>query len=168
MRWLTVVSVYCLAALAPLVFSQNTSDTSRSAFHGWPSEFEGVPLTQLRMTEQERGFSRSFPGRIARFTDGSREIIVRYVDRPSRAVHPSADCLKGSGYAVENQPITRGRSGELWGCFLARRNGSTYKVCERIYDQSGNSWYDVSSWFWSALLHRGQGPWWAVTVAERM
>ena len=168
MRWLAVAVVYLAACLAPFASSQNTAGTIQSAFEGWPSEFEGAPLRQLELTDKERGFSGGFPGRIARFTDGSREIILRYVERPSRAVHPSADCLKGSGYAVENQPVSRGRSGELWGCVLAHRNGQTFKVCERIYDQSGNSWYDISSWFWSALLQNGRGPWWTVTVAERV
>jgi hypothetical protein len=40
------------------------------------------------------------------------------------------------------------------------------QVCERIYDQAGASWTDVSSWYWDAALGRSQGPWMAVAVAD--
>jgi len=135
-------------------------------FQQWPSEFQGAKLRQLPLTAKERGFSQNFPGKIGRFTDGSREMIIRYIEQPSRKLHPSADCLRGSGYSVEPTPIRRDQNGQFWGCVLAQRDAATYRVCERIYDQSGNSWYDVSSWYWLVVLQNKQGPWWAVTVAE--
>ena len=93
---------------------------------------------------------------------------MRYIQHPTRQLHPAADCLRGSGYTVEPQPISRDRDHGLWGCVLARDGDKTLRVCERIHDRYGNSWYDVSSWYWSAMLHNDNGPWTAVTVAEQV
>ncbi len=163
-----VIILHICASLIPFVQNTSNHKNTQLSFQGWPSEFEGRSLTQIQLTEKERGFNQDFPGNIGRFTDGSRDIIIRYVERPSRKVHPSVDCLRGSGFEVKPQPISRDQSGQLWGCVLAQRNGKTYKVCERIYDQSGNSWYDVSSWFWSVILQNKPGPWWVITVAEQV
>jgi hypothetical protein len=40
-------------------------------------------------------------------------------------------------------------------------------VYERIYDVAGNSWSDVSAWYWAALLGKSAGPWWSVVIAEK-
>ena len=38
-----------------------------------------------------------------------------------------------------------------------------------IYSARGDqSWTDVSSWYWQALLGKTHGPWWAVTVTEKI
>lgn len=168
MRTIIVVICHLCACLVPLMNSPSKPQTMEGTFHGWPTEFQGTPITPLPLTDKERGFSRNFPGKIGRFSDGEREIIMRYVERTSRKVHPSADCLLGTGYSIKPQPLKRDHEGHLWGCVLAEREGLTYRVCERIYDESGQSWYDVSSWFWSVLLQRNNGPWWAVTVAEKV
>lgn len=168
MRLIIIIAIHIAAAIVPLSDWQSHKQTISSSFQAWPDEYEGLPIRQLAMSDKERGFSQNFPGKIARFTDGSREIIMRYIEQPSRRVHPSADCLRGSGYTVESQPLNRDQNNHLWGCVLATRNGVSYRICERIYDQSGNSWYDVSSWFWSVLLNNRQGPWWAVTIAREI
>ncbi len=169
MRCVIFVWVHILAALIPFSTLQSNNQPPNIDFPGWPQELDGQALTRMTMTEKERGYNRNFPGKIARFTDGSREIIMRFVERPSRNVHPSADCLRGSGFKLETQPIRRDRGANLWGCVLARRDGKTYRVCERIYDIAAkSSWYDISSWYWAARLGRAQGPWWVVTVAERI
>ncbi len=167
MRCLIIVLMHLSACLAPLSEWHSQAKTVPQTFQGWPEQFQGNPLIRMQLTEQERGFSRGFPGKIARFSDGAREIIFRYVERPSRKLHPSADCFRGSGYTVLPQPVRREQNGRLWGCVIAERDGVRYRVCEQIYDRSGNNWYDVSSWFWTVLLENSQGPWWAVTVAER-
>jgi hypothetical protein len=40
-------------------------------------------------------------------------------------------------------------------------------VREAITDSAVGRWTDVSEWYWSALLGRAEGPWWAITVAEQ-
>jgi hypothetical protein len=40
-------------------------------------------------------------------------------------------------------------------------------VCEVIHDARGESWPDVSAWYWSAILAATPAPWWSVVVADR-
>ena len=169
MRSMLIIFVHLYAALIPFTVSESSTQTQGSGFPGWPRYFEGRELKRLNLTDQERGFTTGFPGKIARFTDGSYELVIRFVEHVSRRVHPSADCLRGSGFHLETLPVRRDSKGHLWGCVLAERAGLRYRVCERIYDLSDQkSWYDVSSWYWASQLHRTQGPWWTVTIAERL
>lgn len=161
--------VHGLAAVVPLL-SQLEADgspmDSTDAVVTWPQHFEGRPLRRLELSATEKRFGRDFPGHIARFTDGRREIVMRRVNRPSRKLHPAADCFKGAGYTTLPQPIRVDTNGSYWGCFIARQNGRSLHVCERVSDTDDNSWSDVSSWYWAAVLGNTTGPWWAITVAE--
>jgi hypothetical protein len=56
--------------------------------------------------------------------------------------------------------------GLLWGAFEATRGPERVIVKERITDESGKYWTDVSAWYWAALLGQTDGPWWAYTVVE--
>jgi len=168
MKLILLISLHLAVFLVPFADRQSQSTPPMTSFQQWPETFEGQSLQRLPITAKEQGFSQGFPGKIARFTDGSREIIMRYIEQPSRKLHPSADCLRGAGYTIEPQPVKRDQTGELWGCVLAKKNNLSYRVCERISDQYGNSWYDVSSWFWSVLLKNSQGSWWAITIAEEV
>lgn len=165
MRSLILLSVQLAAALVPLLTGTPEAMHNATPEIDWPSEIHGKKLSPLPMTEQERGFSQGFPGEIRRFSDGQREIIIRHITRASRKLHASADCLRGSGFQIQPQPIRRELNGQLWGCVKAERNGNRYRICERIYNAAEQSWYDVSSWYWSALLQNTQGPWWAITIA---
>lgn len=131
----------------------------------WPSSVDGRPLRQLPLTAVEQRFAQHFPGRIARFSDGTRTWILRAVEQPTRRLHPAADCFKGLGYAVQPTGVHADRQGESWSCFRAEGRGRRLNVCERIHDGRGGRWTDVSSWYWSALF-AGQGPWWAVAVVS--
>lgn len=166
MRSLIFIFLHLTAGIVPFVQQTSISTANLTEFPGWPSSFDGKTLIQLPFSPQETGFTQGFPGKIGRFTDQHREIIIRYVEQPTRKLHPSSDCLQGSGYQVKPQPINRDKHNQLWGCVLAEKGAQQYRVCERIYDNDGKSWYDASSWFWSTLLKQDQGPWWAVTVAE--
>jgi hypothetical protein len=123
-------------------------------------------LTELPLSEREKRFIGEFPGRIARFTDGEREIIIRWITNETRKLHPSADCFKALGYTLHPMPIRVAAEGSRWSSFEALRGNEKLRVYERIYDQDGNSWVDVSAWYWAALTDNTKGPWWAVTIAE--
>jgi hypothetical protein len=168
MRSLIIVLLHVTAILLPLSGQSGAEKSVSTKFQGWPTTFENETLTRLPLSEQEATFSAGFPGKIARFSDGKREIIMRYLEQSSRQLHPSADCLKGSGYQIDYQPLRQDREGSLWGCVIAKRDQTRYRVCEQITDSSGKHWYDVSSWFWATLLRQSQGPWLAVTVAESL
>ncbi len=147
----------CLAALAPLAPSPAPAVPAVD-FPGWWKSFEGRPLRQLTVSEQEQRF---FPGHVGRFSDGRREIVLRFFGERTRKLHSSADCLRGLGYQVTPLPLVRGPEGELWSSFEATRGSERLRLRERIFGPEG-SWPDISQWYWNA----GDGPWWAVTVCE--
>jgi hypothetical protein len=155
-----------IAALVPLL-SVKPSAPAPSGFPGWPTHHEGKPLRQLPLTSLERRFEENFPGRLGRFSDGERELVIRWVSRETRKLHPAIDCFRGAGYSVAPRPIEVDAHGERWGSFAAVRAGQTLSVRERVYDEAGNSWSDVSAWYWAAFREKSRGPWWAVTIAQR-
>ena len=166
----SVLFIVCclLAAVAPFAPMRSDETNEQSAFPGWPAQLEGRSLTQLPLSSREGRFAADFPGRIARFSDGQREIIVRWVARETRALHPSSDCFKGIGYSIKPLAARIDSNGRRWGSFEARRGDETLRVYERIYDSADKeSWSDVSSWYWQAMKGKTSGGWWAVTTAER-
>ncbi len=132
----------------------------------WPMNFQGTSLTQLPLSAVEQRFAARFPGQIGRFTDGTRNIIVRSVQVPTRMLHPAADCFRGLGYSLQEPRVVEDAAGITWSCFTAVRTGKRRLVCERIYDLQGQAWTDVSSWYWSAVLGRTERPWYAITVVS--
>ena len=159
-----------IAALMPFVsarFETPSTGVAALTFPGWPSTFQGKTLTQLPLNAIEKTFASDFPGRIARFSDGEREIIIRWVTEATRKLHPSSDCFQGLGYTVKPLAAHRDESGSLWASFAATKGAERLLVYERINSDSGETWTDVSAWYWSALRYNGNGSWWAITVAEK-
>lgn len=159
-----------LAALAPLLPAtlskrRDATPPATTAAPQWPTHFENRALTALPLSEREQRFGRDFPGRLARFTDGKREIIIRWVTAATRKLHPAADCFAGIGYEVRPQPLRVDAAGQRWGSFTAVRREDRLRVYERIYTDAGESWTDASAWYWAA--EEAAGPWWAVTVTEK-
>lgn len=154
------------AAIVPFAATPPAAVVSLASFPGWPTTFEGRPLQALPLAEREAGFIRDFPGRIGRFSDGRREIIVRWVIEPTRRLHPSADCIRGLGYRIAPADSEHDALGRRWSAFLAIKGEQTLHVRELIAGADGRSWSDVSSWYWPAALGRAAGPWWAFTVAD--
>ena len=161
------IVLHLIIAMVPLMGMKTTITNAPALFDAWPTEFNGMPLKRLALSEDEKGFVSGFPGHIARFTNGSQELIIRWVKRETRKLHPASDCLKGSGYVVKPIPVRKDVEGNLWGCVEANKNGKSLDVCERVFDEAGNSWSDVSSWYWAAVLGKTEGPWWSVTVASK-
>ncbi|HYE74428.1 MAG TPA: hypothetical protein VEF04_13910 [Blastocatellia bacterium] len=167
MRSILIFLAACaVAALIPLLGKTEHTNLSATSFPGWPVEFESRLLTPLPLSAGELRFERDFAGRIARFSNGEQEIAIRWVTEPTRSLHPASDCLKASGYEIQLQSIFIDAQGQHWGSLLAKRDGRTMRVRERIYDSSGKSWTDVSAWYWDGLLKSSHGPWWAITIAE--
>ncbi|MEJ7807701.1 MAG: hypothetical protein WKG03_17485 [Telluria sp.] len=156
--------VCALGALAPLAAGPRNMAALAPGFPGWPPSFEGRRLTQLPLTQIEQRFQKNFPGRVGRFTDGEREIIIRWVAEGTRKLHSSGDCFKANGYQLTAQPVKL-KGEQRWSAFLARRGAQQFAVHERIHDADGGQWSDVSAWYWAVQLGQTHGPWWAVTVA---
>jgi hypothetical protein len=167
MRGLVFYIVACVIAvvMSYLPWPAGLPD-EQSEFPGWPSEYEGRDLRSLDVSQRERAFEAQFPGKIAKFTDGNRMIIMRWVTRPTRKLHPASDCFKAVGYRVRPNNIKVDDHGNAWGSFRGTRSGESLLVYERIHDSTGGKWTDVSSWYWAAILGRTSGPWWAVTLIE--
>jgi hypothetical protein len=156
------------AALAPLVARPGgAAPVAEGTFPGWPTQYEGRALTELPLAQREVAFVRDFPGRVGRFSDGRREIIIRWVGAPTRRLHPAADCFRGSGYGVTPLPVGKDATGAAMGCFRASHGADVLTVCELIRDEHGASWPDVSAWYWNSMLGASPAPWWSFVVAEQ-
>jgi hypothetical protein len=153
-----------IAAWLPMA-SHDAASERAEGFPGWPAEWDGAAIREVPLSERELRFNNNFPGRIAKFTDGNRDFILRWVTQGTRQLHGSADCFRGMGYAITPQPATIDTRRATWSCFLAQRGGQRLLVRERITDAHGRAWTDVSAWYWDVLLRRSTGPWMAVTIA---
>ncbi|MDR1228100.1 MAG: exosortase Q [Azoarcus sp.] len=139
----------------------------------WPATWRGQRLRPLALSEVERRFARGFPGRIARLTDDRDMLVWRYVARPTRMLHPAADCYRALGWRIRDErleQVENDRQSERWRCFIAEqaRVGARLRGCERIEVSSGQEFTDTSAWYWAAVTGQSRGPWQAVTVASAL
>ncbi|MET3494019.1 hypothetical protein [Variovorax boronicumulans] len=168
-------SVFALAMLLCMLWSTAAALRApavageMAASHEWPSQWDGVPLRPLALSEVEQRFADRFPGAIGRMTDGTQTLVMREVKQPTRMLHPAADCYRALGYRIEQARLERDAEARLWRCFVAQRHGAQkIRVCERIVDAQGTAFTDTSAWYWSAASGQSTGPWQAVTVARPM
>lgn len=152
------------AALAPLVVKPSMA-TAASGFPGWPVTHEGRALTMLAPAPEDAWLANRFPGRIARFSDGKRQIVLRWTPGATRLLHPAATCFRGSGYTIDHAPMRRASNGATSTCFRARKDGHTLLACERVM-VGDQSWPDISAWYWHALLDPAPDGYWAVLEVE--
>jgi len=134
----------------------------------WPTLWDGMPLRPLALSAVERRFAQRFPGRIGRFDNGGRTLVLREVREPTRMLHPAVDCYRGLGYEVDTPVLERDSRHRVWRCFVAERAHQRQRVCEQVIDENGQTFTDASAWYWNALLGQSRGPWLAVTRAEAM
>ena len=160
-----LASVLAVCAVVPLG-RRTAAAPVASAAPEWPTAWEGRPLRPLALGAVEQRFAARFPGHIARFTDDRQVVVMRAVQRPTRQLHPAADCYRGLGYRIRLARLEADAAQRLWRCFVAERDGRATRVCERIVDAGGQAFTDTSSWYWAAQADRSAGPWLAVTVAS--
>ena len=156
-----------LAALAPLLPVRIGVRHCRGNFPGWPTHWRGRRMQRLPLSEREASFAAEFPGRIARFHDGEREYIWRWVTIATRKLHPADHCFQAAGYVISYRPLVIDSHGEQWRNFIARRQGEILYVREQIRDSAHQRWTDASAWYWHAFFRQSPGPWWAVTICAR-
>ena len=155
----------CSALIAAITLGISPG-SSAAGLPPLPRSFEGRPLVAVPLRAREAAFARGFPGRISVFVQDDRQILWREVLQPTRSLHSSLDCLRAAGWLVEEKPVLTDADGTQWGTAQAASPLGNRRVRERIMDAAGNSWTDVSSWWWAATLGRTQGPWTAITVIE--
>ncbi|HEV8330694.1 MAG TPA: hypothetical protein VGQ22_04695 [Steroidobacteraceae bacterium] len=160
------VAACVCAALAPaLSRDESAARATLEVQPRWPTHFQGRMLTGLPLSAREKTFLDGFPGAVARFTDGERDIVIRWVTQPTRRLHPAEDCYRGLGYDVGAPRIVTDNDGARWRCFAATRKDAAHEVCEQLQDLEGQRWTDVSAWYWAAVLERSRGPWLVTTAA---
>ena len=167
--------VQCLLALAfvalalwPLLKQPAAPEPRSGNFIEWPTRFADQTLRPLALSAVEQRFATQFPGAIARFSAGPRLVTLRHVTRPTRKLHPAADCYRGLGYRIEAMHLEQRTEGAgLQRCFIADGHGVRLRVCEYIEDASGQTFSDNSAWYWAALAGDSPGPWRAVSTAEQ-
>lgn len=164
-RHLPLLLLAGLAAAVPLL--RDARRDSPPIAVKWPSQFEGRRLTRIPPAPEDSRLGRGFPGAIARFTDGRRQLVLRQIVVATRQLHPARDCFKASGYSIRPAAIRPVPDG-VASCFEARLGGKTLRICEHIRDSGGRIFSDVSSWYWPALIGTSHGPWLAVTSVERV
>ena len=158
------VTLAAAALSAPFLERSGHSDGGPPA--PWPARFEGRRIVALAPAPEDRLLAASFPGHVARFSDGRRQIVLRQVNAPTRRLHPASDCFRAVGYAIGPSPMRVTEGGRPASCFIATRDGRTLRVCEQIIGRGGSSWPDISSWYWPALAGTASGPWLAILTVE--
>jgi len=71
----------------------------------WPKSFEGRAITPLAAAPEDALLAAHFPGTIARFGDGRRQIVLLQVTAATRLLHPARDCFHALGYAISPAPM---------------------------------------------------------------
>ena len=146
-------------AALPLIPSKASATPASMSTSPWPTQFMGEELYAIPLSEKEAAFYEGFPGEAAQFTTLSERLILRRIHQPTRKLHPAQDCFKGMGYSIEDEGLQRDPYERIWRGFIATKAEQRLKVRELIVDEVGNTWSDVSAWYWSALMGRTEGPW---------
>ena len=134
-----------------------------------PRQWQGVAVRPLALSAVEQRFAERFPGRIMRLTDGRQIVVLRDVTKPTRMLHPAADCYRALGYRIDGERLERTVAGEgasIQRCFTARKSSMALRVCEQIEDARGQHFADTSAWYWAATMGQSSGPWRAITVTQ--
>lgn len=165
--WLFPLVMLCMMLSGAVSWSKQSATTQTNPkYIEWPQQWDGKPLQPLALSVVENRFAANFAGHIGRFSDGQRQIVLRYVEQPTRMLHPASDCYKGLGYHIQHEQLEYDDQQRVWRCFYATKQGQIVRVCERIVDKQGKVFTDTSSWYWQAELGHSQGVWWAITTAE--
>ena len=160
------IAICLVAAIIPFYNPDSIALPELSTEPDWPVEYLSPDHKKTALSGKEKQFYKNFPGKMIKLSSGNTEYVIKWVTRPTRKLHPASDCYKGSGYSITPGPVKRDKNGNHWSSFTATKIKSNVLVKERIYNNSGQSWPDVSGWFWSALFNKNSGPWWVVTVSE--
>lgn len=166
--WTILFAATAVAAASAPVLSNEALLPRTQAMIAWPATYDGRAITPMRPAPEDALLARSFPGRTARFSDGSRQIVLRRLDAVTRRLHPARDCFRATGHVIAPAPMRVSATGDATSCFRASRGGRALLVCEQIRDGAGRSWPDISSWYWSALTSTSNGPWTAALTVERV
>lgn len=161
----TFFLIVAFAALAPFFVKRPTTEAKSHTFPGFPPPFSS--MVELPLSPIEARFAEKFPGKIAKFEEAGAQYVVRFVETPTRMLHPATDCFRASGFDITPLARCEAPQAAAQGCFLATSKNTTLLVSESIRDAHGKSFNDVSAWYWATQTGTTQGPWWSVTTISR-
>ncbi|QNA85155.1 hypothetical protein G4G27_14975 [Sphingomonas sp. So64.6b] len=168
MNSLSFSAILLAFAAAAIPFFSPATIAAPTQSTPWPTSFEGRPIKRIAPAPADRFLARQFPGQVARFSDGRRQIVLRRVAVATRALHPASDCFRAIGYTIEPVAMRIATDGKPASCFTATRDGRILIACEQVRGANADeAWPDVSSWYWAALLGRSAGPWTASLTVEQ-
>ncbi|MCI0444528.1 hypothetical protein L0152_15135 [bacterium] len=163
-RMMPFVIACLIAMLIPFTQSRSSIITGQFHFDGWPAEFDGEVLMPIASNDNSDVFASGFDGKIGRFQFGKADLVIRWVSKPSRSIHPAADCFRANGYKIQDEKLCTDQNNQIWRCFIATRKTERFYIKERILDSKGLAWVDTSSWYWAGTLGKTKGPWWFYTI----
>ena len=163
--------IWCVAVLGAtfLNFCPLGEEPDRGSLDSipWPKEWNDQPLSVLPPDPLEARFAADFPGEIRRFALPGGQVILRRVACATRKLHPTADCLRASGFQLVGsmRETTTTKGPPLLTYRMTAPDGRIWEVEESVRGLR-DSYHaaSVSEWFWHALAHPSGGPWEAVTV----
>ena len=167
-----VLSALTSVALEMCSFSGGQKQTPSAV--QWPATFDGQYMRPVPLSRAAAEFAQGFPGQIAVFNAGISTVVYRHIDRATRQLHPAADCYRAAGYQIKYLPLFTDAQGRRWETIEAYKEGAgsasaeRLQIRERIYDEAGGTWTDVSAWYWSAVCGKSRGPWWSVAVSRKI
>ncbi|HEY9774038.1 MAG TPA: archaeosortase/exosortase family protein [Planktothrix sp.] len=172
-QFAAIMALLVVAGVLPFLTPKPSHAADMQQFPGWPTTIAGhvlKPCPQLQPSQLEAQLHFD-PGKMAIFTDetGRRVYIVRWITHTSREVHSASDCYRASSDSdVHWFGIRKLDDGNEYACFTSveKNHPRPTLVCERIFDDHGHNYTDVSTWFWSSMFEQTKPPWWAVTIAE--
>jgi exosortase/archaeosortase family protein len=152
----------------------------------WPASWEGRQLIAVPASPETEFFWRDFPGACREFAMQPKDdeglaapdrLVLRFVRRATRQLHPAEDCFRGAGYKIKPLPLLNDEKGRGWSGFVAERPERRWTVRQCIVTvrdgdlrraentKTERSWPDVSSWYWDAARPgTASSPALAVTV----
>jgi len=124
-----------------------------------PEEYlQDATLIQTELTDLEREFAKSFPGKIETYQREQGVVIFRQVYGATRRLHDSRTCLLAGGYQLSQATEEIDGKGKRWKIYTGENNGKRITVRSIIIElESTHSWVSVEEWFWHAFFHPSKG-----------
>jgi hypothetical protein len=167
----TAVAVAVVAATVVKFVAKPAPSSAQVEGFEFPATFCGRTLREVGMTEAERRFYARLPGTVKQFETSEEKLLVRYVIRSARELHPASECYLANGATLEYPGPVVYPAPEFsdvlpeWSRFVAELDGTDYEVTETVISTDGAHRYrDIQEWYWKcATGGEDKGPWIALT-----
>jgi len=162
--WCPLFTILGLASAVLLIPQPSKANATAISDVEWPTREGNTPLFEIAIPEDQADFLQHFPGSVKVFASADSIWIYRWVNRPTRQLHPARDCYRAAGWEVLEEKQILDTSGHRWSRTHLVHGTREMEIHEQIRDANGTArWTEPSQWFWDAALGRSQGPWWMIS-----